>query len=214
MHPQEVIDKIRDYSPSLSHEWQWSIEEGKIRIALDSLHTAHIGCMNSLKATTSPIKHRMVEATRKIAKGDLVLVPLTSTIVLKKIIDDVPIGNVFLKVYKDPKGNDYNVVLTPSGGLKPPKEDNPTGIMGLKQQPSSVLIPFWLVKDSSKDDEINLVVKNIACDKFPAIKVPVFVNKKAIEPGDVLYASMQPLAPKATPDAIVATHPKKKAKKA
>ena len=189
----------------------WGIEEAKIKVALHELYMAHQKCVAGLSATISPTKFRQLEATKKFNKDEIVLVPLTTTIALKKVEDDIASGSVLLKEYKSPKGATFNVVLSPGGGIRFPKEDFVTGIGGLVEKPQKLLCPFWLVKEASVDGDANLVAKRLTCATFPQLQIPVLTNKKVVDVGDVLVSPHCALAPKLT--SSNKEQPKKKIKR-
>ena len=187
-----------------SMEWQWSVEEGRIKVALDEVYQQHSKRLDKIQATISPIASRSLQAKAAIGKDQLVLVPLTTTIYLKKL-DDVYDG-VLLKTYKDMKNSKFNVIL--SRCIKIPKAESATGIGGLKEQPGMLLVPFWLVKDPLSDGSANLALKYISPSCYPELKIPVFTNKVDIAEGDVIYGSVAP-KPKAKAKASTAPPAKK-----
>ena len=127
------------------------------------------------------------------------LVPLTTTILLKRL-DDVNAG-LNLKTYTDLKNSTFNVSLSPC--IKIPKAESATGIGGLKEQPGMLLVPFWLVKDPPSDGAANVILKYITPSCYPELKIPVFTNKVDIAEGDVIYGRLAP-KPKAKAKASTA----------
>ena len=156
---QDTIDKFDDHGPLKSAEYQWSIEEAKLKLILDDLHSQNSTSLKYLSGVTTPARFRSPTATRSFEVEELVLVPLTSTICMKKQTEAVQSGSVFVKTYKDPKGVVFNIVLVPSGGMKMPKVETSTGVGGLKQTPHSFVIPFWLVQDSGDHGVHNMKLK-------------------------------------------------------
>ena len=160
------------------------------------------------------MKLRALTATRSFEAEELVLVPLTSTIYMKKQTDIVQGGSLLMKTYKDPKGVTFNIVLAPSGGIKMSKTETNTGVGGLKQAPSSFVIPFWLVQDSGEHGTPNMKLNNIKSTAISSVSVPVLTNKCAINKGDVLSAHMASFMPKRKvddePDALAAKKARKR----
>ena len=163
-----------------------------------------------MSGVTTPAKFRSLTATRSFEVEELVLVPITSTIFMKKQTDSVPSGSVFVKTYKDPKGVVFNIVLHPSGGMKMPKVETSTGVGGLKQTPHSFVIPFWLVQDSGDQGVCNMKLKVMKSKVVPSVPVPVLTNKCAIKKGDVLKAQLASFMPKRKVDGESAAEAKKR----
>eukprot|EP00959_Pyramimonas_sp_CCMP1952_P045149 943006-Pyramimonas_sp.AAC.1 len=64
----------------MSVDWQWSIEEAKIRIALGDMHAQHSDCLKGITGVTSPVQYRSITTTRAFKAGEIVLAPLTASI--------------------------------------------------------------------------------------------------------------------------------------
>lgn len=210
---EETIDKFADHGPLKSVDYQWGIEEAKIRLALDDVYSQNGNCLKYLSGVITPVKLRALTVTRSFEAEELVLVPLSSAIYLKKQTDIVQCGHVFMKTYKDPKGLTFNIVLAPSGGIKMPKAETNTGVGGLKQAPSSLVIPFWLVQDSGEHGTPNMKLKTVKSTAVPSVHVPILTNKCAINKGDVLSAQLASLMPKRKVDDVPAAPAAKKARK-
>ena len=186
------------------------MEESKIRIELHDLHAQHSECLNGLSGVTSPVKLRSLITTRAFKAGGIVLVPVTTSILIKKPSETVPTGSVFVRSYKDPKGATFNILLHPSGGIKMPKTEPKTGIGGLKQTPSSFIIPFWLVQDSGSSAP-NMKVMTIKTDTH-AVSIQVLTNKIDVKKGEVLSAPLAALLPKRKAEDAPAAPAAKKAR--
>ena len=76
--------------------------------------------MAGLSATTSPAKCRYLGA-KKFFREEIVLVPLTTAMVLKKIEDYALGGAVYFDEYACPSGTTFKAALSPSGGVMIPK---------------------------------------------------------------------------------------------
>ena len=181
---------------------------------MDDVYNQNSNCLKYLSGVITPMKLRALTATRSFEAEELVLAPLTSTIYMKKQTDIVQGGSLLMKTYKDPKGVTFNIVLAPSGGIKMSKTETNTGVAGLKQAPSSFVIPFWLVQDSGEHGTPNMKLKNIKSTAVPSVSVPVLTNKCAINKGDVLSAHMASFMPKRKvddePDALAAKKARKR----
>ena len=207
---KQVVDNFDAYNPTKIMDWQWSVEEGQIKLALDELFGKHATCLKHLSAVVSPMKYRALQVKKSFDKDELTLVPLTSSISLKKQTDDVAIGNICLKTYTDQaKKITYNVVLSPLIKLQQDNHSS-TGIGGLKEVAPSVAVPFWLITDGTAAT-VNMALKHVSTDM--GVKVPVLVNSKKLAAGDTLRASRETLATLTGKPARAATcpEPKKKA---
>ena len=207
---KEVVDNFDACNPTKLMDWQWSVEEGTIKLALDELFGKHATCLKHLSAVVSPMKYRALQVNRSFDKDELTLVPLTPSIGLKKQTDDVSIGSICLKTYTDPiKKITYNVVLSPFIKLQQDNHSS-TGIGGLREVAPSVAVPFWLITEGTAAT-VNMALKHMSTDM--GVKVPVLSNSKKLAAGDTLRASHETLATLAGKPARAAScsAPKKKA---
>ena len=207
---KEVVDNFDACNPTKLMDWQWSVEEGTIKLALDELFGKHATCLKHLSAVVSPMKYRALQVNRSFDKDELTLVPLTPSIGLKKQTDDVSIGSICLKTYTDPiKKITYNVVLSPFIKLQQDNHSS-TGIGGLREVAPSVAVPFWLITEGTAAT-VNMALKHMSTDM--GVKVPVLSNSKKLAAGDTLRASRETLATLAGKPARAAScsAPKRKA---
>ena len=207
---KEVVDNFDACNPTKLMDWQWSVEEGTIKLALDELFGKHATCLKHLSAVVSPMKYRALQVNRSFDKDELTLVPLTPSIGLKKQTDDVSIGSICLKTYTDPiKKITYNVVLSPFIKLQQDNHSS-TGIGGLREVAPSVAVPFWLITEGTAAT-VNMALKHVSTDM--GVKVPVLSNSKKLAAGDTLRASHETLATLAGKPARAAScsAPKRKA---
>jgi hypothetical protein len=193
----------------------WGVEEARIKIALGEVYSQHSACLKHITAIHSPIKYKAVSVKKEFKKDAIGLVPLTTTISLKKATDEINIGNVCLRKYTDPaKHADYNVALMAAGGLRLKREEGGTGIGGLKRVPDQHGVPFWLVGVCTAKEKPNLAVTFVTATN--GIKVPILKNTVELKSGDRLRMSedtAKALARKvALSDATPAKPAKKKAK--
>ena len=166
-------------------DWLWSICQSRVMLALHELHTHHAACLKNLEPSVAPLAARGVCAKADYKAGALVLVPITSSIVVKKLSDTVPPHAVLLqKIYKHVRTKEvFNVVLQPSGGLKMPSStgaDQSTGVGALRPVSFLMVALYWLVARGSAP---NMVVKKIQAQY---IDIPVLVNKTNIKKGEEL----------------------------
>lgn len=212
---KEVIDQFDQFSPLNCMDYHWGVEEARIKIALDEVYSQHSACLKHITAIHSPIKYKAVSVKKEFKKDAIGLVPLTTTISLKKATDEINIGNVCLRKYTDPaKHTDYNVALMAAGGLRLKREEGGTGIGGLKRVPDQYGVPFWLVGVCTAKEKPNLAVTFVTATN--GIKVPILKNTVELKSGDRLRMSedtAKALARKvALSDATPAKPAKKKAK--
>eukprot|EP00959_Pyramimonas_sp_CCMP1952_P027965 586817-Pyramimonas_sp.AAC.1 len=99
------------------------------------MHAQQSDCLKGITRVPSPVKYRSITATRAFKTGEIVLAPLTANIAMKKPNADSPNGSVFAKSYKDLKGTIFNIALLPTGGMKMPKVQANTGVVGLAKGP-------------------------------------------------------------------------------
>ncbi|CAK0848165.1 unnamed protein product, partial [Prorocentrum cordatum] len=212
---KEVIDQFDKFSPLNCMDYHWGTEEARIKIALDEVDSQHSACLKHITAIHSPIEYTAVSVKKEFKKDAIGLVPLTTTISLKKATDEINIGNACLRKYTDPaKHTDYNVALMAAGGLKLKREEGGTGIGGLKRVPDQYGVPFWLVGACTAKEKPNLAVTFVTATS--GIKVPILKNTVELKSGDRLRMSedtAKALARKvALSDATPAKPAKEKAK--
>ena len=179
--------------PSKNSDWTWMVKEASIKIALNSMFTTHKVKGKSVAVTASPAKYRSVATLREFEKGALTLVPLTGSIVLRPVGEELQPGYVFLSDWTSVKDKQYRIALSSSGGIKLPKDDAElaTGIAENKEMPDSLMVPFWFVSAPQDDTPANMGLKWE--NALNGIKIPVLTNLRALKTGDVLYANLSDL---------------------
>ena len=217
---QVAYDGLSKYCPLQTSAWMMGAMEANIKVALDSLQQQRNDCLSGLRATLSPSKLRGVATLREFAKGEITLVPITSSILFKPLKDDHPSGSVHVSEHTDAEGTRFNAFLSHTGGIKMPRdsEEEATGIGRLKAPPSYFMAPFWLVREACDDHKPNLSVKLESCDVGNGLKIPVLTNTAKIGKGVDLYASIASLAKKkgnsSSSSAASKPSPSKRARKA
>ena len=142
--------------------------------------------MSGLQATVAPAKAQGIFTTRDFAPEELVLVPLTTSIVIKGLaINEPPVGAVCIGTYKNQATNVTNhVALMRSGGLKS-RVDKGNGTY-------DYVAPLWLVKISPAGaPEPNMFPKAIKLVNAMTI-IPALSNKKFVPKGTELISRSLP----------------------
>ena len=210
---KEVIDQFDTISPMKSMDYSWGVEEARAKVALDEVHSQHVACLKHITAIHSPIKYRAVSVKKAFPKDAIGLVPLTTTISIKKAADEIQHGNVCLRKFTDPATNtEYNVVLMSAGGLKLKREEGGTGIGGLRRTPDQFGVPFWLITVAAEKETPNMAMKLVTATN--GIKVPILKNTVDLKSGDKLCVSQDTVVTLAKRVAVpTAAHsePKRKA---
>lgn len=214
---KEVIDQFDTISPMKSMDYSWLVEEARVRVALDEVHSQFVACLKHITAIYSPIRYKAVSVKKAFQKDAIGLVPLTTTIAIKKAADEIQHGNVCLRKFTDPATDTaYNVVLMSAGGFKLKRDEGGTGIGGLKRLPDQFGVPFWLITVADEKEMPNMAMKLVTATN--GIKVPILKNTVDLKSGDKLCVSQDTVATLAkrvaVPTAAVSEPKRKSARKA
>ena len=80
----EYLTNWRDVAePSQGIEWKFAVASSKILASLDAAHRTHAKCLDGVAIALRPPKDKGVYTTVEFDRGELVLVPLTTAIVMK-----------------------------------------------------------------------------------------------------------------------------------
>ncbi|CAK0805062.1 unnamed protein product [Prorocentrum cordatum] len=184
---KDAVDNFDARTPTKLMGWNWSAEEGNIRLALDGLYGKHATYLKNLTRVVPPMQHRALQA------------------------DDASLGSVCLKTHKDPvKETAHNVALNPLLKTKKGTQTS-TGIGGLKEPtPRAAAPPGWPQR-ARAGATVNAALKHASTSM--GVKVPVLANSENLAAGDTLHASREMMATLSGKPVRVATGsgPKKKA---
>ncbi len=170
-----------DYECKLNHDVQIEFISSSIKLELKGLHDASVETFkNKIKLRICPIASRGVFATVAINKGELSLVPMTTSVVFasKEPNHSVEIGQAFgLKIYLCTR------LVFPT---EPQPSLQDTSVKAKTK--SECIFPFWLVTSTASSSRVKMHTKYA---KFKVhgdlqVHVPCFKNSKAIKAGDEL----------------------------
>ena len=152
--------------PNANLEWMRAVIHGHIVKRLHDLYTQHSESLCGIAVTVSPPKHREVRAMRDFGAAELVLVPLTTSIVQRKCDDSSahPVGAVLLseKFERPTTHVDCHPMLMPNGGMKPPEKATVGGA-----DKYSLVVPCWYVGWTHEKECANMKV--VVMDGIPCI---------------------------------------------
>ena len=142
-------------------------------VALHDVHNDNANVSRNLKAVVAPMKARGVFADRKYKVGEIQLVPVTTSIVMKPVGADAPSGGLLVnKPMQNVNGVKLNVWLLGSGGVKWPTRAPQvnTGVAMLKEASKPMVSKYWLVKEDSTKANINMVTDVV---EMYGLKIPI-----------------------------------------
>ena len=191
---------MKALAPHAVPEYQLAVRHAKLVIALDALHATHVDCVEGLEVIAKPASKRGVRATRDFAAGDLTLVPLTSSITLKKVGEKIASKQaVVVEHVADVDKERYNAVLMPWVKLPSKEISDASGAGGfgaLKRAEKPCVIPFWLVRDVPVARDATVIFKKVTL--LDKMKVQVITNPKAIAAGTELVVWQSAPTPEPT----------------
>ena len=182
------MSDFAQYDPSLHPDWQWRLQESRIRLTLDELHSADRKCLNGLEPTVAPTSERTDRTTRDYSANELTLVPITQSITMQKQSATTHGQIVLDQKFKHPSTKEvYDIVLGAQGGLKLPQKTQSQGTnFGDLQKPHTAFVGLcWLVKKSSIEKNAHLTMKT-------AQGIPVLTNKRKLKEGTELVQHVEP----------------------
>ena len=187
-------------APQTVPEYTLSVAHARVVLALDEVHEAHKHCASGLEVVLKPAARRGVRAKRDFEVGALSLVPLTSSVAMKKTGESVSKLAVVIEGVVKVEKVLYNAVLMPwlrydsGAGREAPSG----GFGGLTRALKPCIVPYWLVRASADAKEVNVTTKTVTAGQ---LKIKVLVNTKAIEEGAEVVMLQAPEAKSAAPAA-------------
>ena len=166
------LDQLELYASSTNTEFLKKICTGNICAKLLDVETSHSDALSSLKLALKP--RRNVVASKKFAKGKLVLVPTTAKIESKDV-SETPSNN---SICIGRCGTESTVYHLNAHFASPVDKD-----VG-----DAFVSPFWLVSTTHVQEEANMHMSLTVgpSDKNSTLKIPTMVNLCAVNPEDVL----------------------------
>ena len=188
---EKMIHETWDYNFELNTEYQDDVAICGAKLALWDLHSGHAKELAKLTVTTSPAPNRGLTAKDDIAKHELVLVPVTNSVMYTKRGETIPPLAAEL-------GHDRNEKVLYAAK----KESVPeTGAVKLedtgatKEQSKQFIAPFWIISTTvaAKDANMETFVQRVPKEKYGhEYNVVCLRNCKAIKAGEDLKLFKSP----------------------
>ena len=200
-------------NPTSFFEFQCDQQSCMVKLILASEYEKHKAVNSKLEIVTAPSAHKGVRAKEDFARGALVLVPLTKSIVWGHDPAAAPHGAVPVENFITNKDDNkvYRCYLLKTD-VEPTEADD-TDHGGYAR--SGFIAPFWRISHTTDEDKVNMSWKTVrgdlmVCGKPSGSKeVPLLHNIKAVKGGETLYVLKQRTS---VAEAKATVHAKPKAK--
>jgi hypothetical protein len=207
---QEFLADWHKYEVLDTYEAQSELYVSSIKNAVCILHEANKHHGRGLDIVVAPQKERAVFANREFALRELVIVPMTLSISLKKVGDQIPSTALFLKQLFKPIALPnviFKVCLLPK--LNFPVDASGSSGHTQKTVTSPSVAVFWLVRDTTEKKKANVMLEQKCVkieistgevSKTASVEIPVYVNTRVLKKGEelmVFKATPQTPEPKA-----------------
>ena len=193
------MDDFAKYGPKHCMEWKVDLFFSRVKLALDDVHE-DIGTIDGIKLLMSdggPTgRPKGIVATRRFDRGELKLVPVTSSMVLRKVHDSSVGVETNITITDSKMSIIKKVCLMKKEVAAQTQQD--AGVCGhaVKDVPDPFLAAFWSLFPAKLDADVDEEDINMHLQQYTArvhkLQVPLLTNKRVIQAGDALLWAVPP----------------------